>query len=100
MTDTQDNNPAVTDNRERSQFELTVGGDTAVAAYTREPGRITFTHTEVPDHLEGQGYGTRLAKAALDTARAEGLKVVPQCAFIADFIEKNQEFADLAAPAS
>ncbi|MEO5589955.1 MAG: GNAT family N-acetyltransferase [Gemmatimonadaceae bacterium] len=98
MTESDSTKTIVTDNPDRSQFELTIGDETAVAAYTRESGRITFTHTQVPESLEGQGYGTQLAKGALGKARAEGLKVVPRCAFIADFIEKNPEYADLVAP--
>jgi predicted GNAT family acetyltransferase len=51
----------------------------------------------VPKELSGQGVGTRLARGALEQARARGLKVVPKCPFIAGFIGKNPEFAELLA---
>ena len=34
---------------------------------------------------------------SLDQVRARGLKVIPQCPFIAGFIRKNPEFAALLA---
>jgi predicted GNAT family acetyltransferase len=43
--------------------------------------------------------GGRLARAALDHARAKGLVVEPYCPFIADFIERHlDEYRDLVAP--
>ncbi|HEX7154973.1 MAG TPA: GNAT family N-acetyltransferase [Thermoanaerobaculia bacterium] len=87
----------VRNNEAESRFETTVDGHLAVAEYFLGDGRITFTHTEVPEQLEGQGIGKALAKAALDHARAKNLKVVPQCRFIAGYIERNQEYQDLVA---
>lgn len=89
----------VTDNPTASRFEARVDGALAVAEYRREGNRITFTHTEVPDEIEGRGVGSALARAALDRARAEGWEVVPLCPFIADFIGRNPEYAELRADA-
>lgn len=85
----------VTDNTAQQRFELKAGDHVAMAYYELSPGVITFTHTEVPAALSGQGIGSRLARGALDEARARGLKVVPQCPFIAGFIQKNPEFSSL-----
>lgn len=78
-----------------SRFEFDVDGHTAVAYYSFSPGIITFTHTEVPDALSGRGIGSKLAKGALDLARAQKLKVVAQCPFIAGYIAKHPEYQDL-----
>ena len=86
----------VHDNRERSRFELPVDGHVAFAAYERIGDRIVFTHTIVPRELEGRGIGTRLIEAALAQVRAEGLKVVPQCAFVAAYLRKHPEAAEVA----
>ena len=52
--------------------------------------------TEVYESYEGLGLGSRLARAALDDARARGLKVMPLCPFIAGFIERHlDEYRDL-----
>jgi len=88
---------AVTDNPGEHRFELKVGDHIAAAYYRLEPGVITFVHTEVPQELSGQGIGSKLARGALDQARARGLKVVPKCPFISAFIAKHAEFADLVA---
>jgi predicted GNAT family acetyltransferase len=87
----------VTDNSAQKRFELKAGDHIAMAYYTLAPGTITFTHTEVPKQLSGQGIGSRLARGALEQVRARGLKVVAKCPFIAAFIGKNPEFAGLLA---
>jgi predicted GNAT family acetyltransferase len=87
----------IRDNRELGQFETGSGAGTALVAYRRKGKRITFTHTEVAPELRGQGVGEALAQAALEAARAEGLEVVPLCPFIAAYIRRHPEFADLVA---
>ena len=87
----------VRDNKDRHRFELAVDGHTAFSQYKLAPGTITFLHTEVPKELEGQGIGSRLAQGALELARANGLKVVAKCPFIAAYLRKHPEFHDLLA---
>ena len=87
----------VVDNRDANRFELRVEGRLAVATYERRNKTITFTHTIVPPALEGRGIGSRLVKTALEQARAEGLKVVPQCPFVRAYIERHAEFKNLLA---
>jgi len=87
----------VVNNEAEQRFELAVGGATAAASYRLENGRISFTHTVVPEELEGQGIGSRLVRGALDQARAEGLKVVPICAFVKHYIERHPDYQDLLA---
>lgn len=87
----------VRNNEAAHRYELEVDGQLAIAEYRLRPGRISFTHTEVPDALEGRGIGKRLVKAALDDARAQGLKVVPICPFVKHYIESHPEEKDLLA---
>jgi predicted GNAT family acetyltransferase len=87
----------VRDNPADSRFELEVSGHLAVAYYKLSPGIITFTHTEVPPALGGQGVGSRLIKGALDQVRARGLKVVAKCPFVSATIGKHKEYGDLIA---
>jgi predicted GNAT family acetyltransferase len=87
----------VTHNPAAHRYELAVDGHLAIAEYRLRPGRISFTHTEVPDALEGRGIGKRLVKAALDDARAKGLKVVPICPFVKHYIDTHKEEQDLLA---
>ncbi len=85
----------VRDNRAEQEFELELDGHRAIAAYQREGGTITFTHTHVPKQIEGRGVGSKLVRAALDAARDEGLKVVAQCPFVAAYIKRHPEYRDL-----
>jgi len=85
----------VRNNTAESRFELDVDGHVAVAYYDFKTGVITFTHTEVPPALSGQGVGSKLAKGALDSVRAQKLKVVAKCPFIAAYIGKHPEYQDL-----
>jgi predicted GNAT family acetyltransferase len=86
----------VVEEPEGSQFVVRVDGDVAGAAYYRRVGdRVVFTHTEVSDPLQGRGIGSRLARGALDVVRGRGELVVPLCPFIARYISRHPEYADL-----
>jgi uncharacterized protein len=87
----------VHDNKDRNRFELPVDGHVAHADYVIDGEVITFTHTIVPPELEGQGIASRLIKAALADVRGRGLKVVPQCPFVAAYIDKHPEWRDVLA---
>lgn len=88
----------VRNNEAVSQFEAQVRGSVAVAEYRRVKDRIIFTHTEVPDEMEGQGIGSKLAKTALEFARENKLTVLPICPFIAAYIRRHPEYKDLVLP--
>jgi predicted GNAT family acetyltransferase len=87
----------VRDNKDQHRFELAVDGHTAFTNYKLAPGVITLLHTEVPKEFEGHGIGSKLAQGELELARAQGLKVVAKCPFIAAYIKKHAEFQDLLA---
>lgn len=88
----------IRNNEQESQFETTVDGHKAIAAYDlEEPNRIVFTHTEVPESLSGRGIAAAIVKHGLEHARAKGLTVVPQCAYVAAYIKRNPEHQDLLA---
>jgi len=85
----------VTDNAALGRYEMVVDGVTAFVTYTRPGDRLTLVHTEVPQALGGRGVGSSLATAVLEDVRNRGLGVVPECEFIAAFIKRHPEFADL-----
>ena len=85
----------VRQNAERNRFEFDVDGGEALAFYRLADGVMTFTHTEVPARLRGRGLGSQMMRGVLRSVRAQGLKVVPRCPFVADYIARNPEFADL-----
>jgi predicted GNAT family acetyltransferase len=86
----------VTDDKEQRRYELHVDGQLAgFAEYELRAGRIVFTHTEIDPAFEGHGLGGRLAKAALDDARARHLRVIARCPFIAEYVRRHPDYADL-----
>ena len=85
----------VRDNTEHHRFELDADGHVAFSNYKREGSTLTVMHTEVPKELNGRGVGSALARGLLDIARAQKLKVVPLCPFVAGYIAKHPEYVDL-----
>jgi predicted GNAT family acetyltransferase len=87
----------VTHNEEAKLFEIPLDSLRALLTYRRFPDRIVFDHTEVPEPLEGKGLAARLARFALDFARANHLGVVPLCPYVSSFIRKHPEYQDLVS---
>ena len=85
--------PRVVNNPASSRFELADGAHIAVLEYRRSARRIDLIHTEVPEALRGRGIGDRLARAALDYARNEGLHVVAVCPFVRSYLRRHPDEA-------
>jgi uncharacterized protein len=85
----------VSDNTAKSRYELNVDGHIAFVDYRLRPDRIQLVHTEVPPELGGRGVGSRLARGTLDAVRKHGLKADIRCDFLAAYIQKHPEYADL-----
>ena len=86
--------PTVRDNKAQSRFELEVEGAVAFANYRLAQGTVIITHTETPRALRGRGIASALVKGALELIRADGLKVVAGCSFVADYLRKHPESSD------
>lgn len=83
------NSVTVKNNKAAHRFEADVDGGTAFASYELSGNDIVFTHTEVPEQSRGHGVGEMLAQAGLEYARANELTVVPECPFIAAYMESH-----------
>jgi predicted GNAT family acetyltransferase len=88
---------SVRDNKALSRFEMDVAGGLAFANYRRTPSTVIITHTETPRALRGQGIASELVDGALQLIRADGEKVLAGCGFVADYLYKHPEFADVMA---
>jgi predicted GNAT family acetyltransferase len=89
--------PSVTNNAAENRFETVTDHGMAMLRYFPRGDVLDLAHTAVPQAAEGQGIGGALAHAALEHARAKGLKVIPSCPFVRSYLEKHKEFADLVA---
>ena len=86
----------VTDNAEKSRFELAVPGGVAFSTYRRSPGVVTVIHTEVPEALEGHGIASALVRAGMAYARERGLRVIPFCPFARTYLHRHHaDFDDI-----
>jgi uncharacterized protein len=84
---------------EQNHYELRLDDRLiGLLAYRRRPGRIALTHTEVEPACSGRGFGSRLVETALGEARKAGLQVLPLCPFVARYIDRHPEYAELVAP--
>lgn len=79
----------VTDNRNASRFELVVDGHRAVLNYERTRTSLVLLHTEVPPALRGRHLADALAKAGIDTARAERLQLEVVCPFVKSYLQHH-----------
>ncbi len=79
-------------------YVATVDGHQATVAWVPAgEGVVDFVSTYVPHVLRGRHVGTALVRWALEQARAEGLRVIPSCWFVAQVMDRYPEYRDLLA---
>jgi predicted GNAT family acetyltransferase len=82
----------------RHRFVITFPQGEGELVYRRSPsGALDLVHTGVDPRLRRRGVGAQLARAAFAFARANGLRVIPTCPFIARWLAKHPEEQDLVA---
>jgi predicted GNAT family acetyltransferase len=81
---------------ERRRFVARVQGREAYLAYALAgDGLLDYQSTYVPPALRERHIASTLARHALDYARRQGWKVIPSCWFVAGYVERHPEYADL-----
>ena len=86
----------VRDAKERSRYEILV--DTTFAGFTHylhQEGALVFDHTVIKEEFGGQGLASKLVRATLEDVRAHHLRIVPLCEYVAAWLEKHPDYADL-----
>ncbi|HLN48554.1 MAG TPA: GNAT family N-acetyltransferase [Steroidobacteraceae bacterium] len=76
------------------RFIAEVEGRQAVLDYTIHGDVMTITHTGVPPAIGGRGIAGELVRAALDTARNAGWRVIPICSFAAAYMARHSKDED------
>ena len=85
-------------NVDKQRYEIFVDGTLAGLTQAVEDGEVvTMPHTKVFDEFEGQGLASQLVTGALDDIRSRGKKIVAECPYVAQFVVKHPEYADLLA---
>ena len=83
-------------NADRSRYELFVDDElVGIADYELHGDVVVIPHTEIDRDKRGRGLGAILVQGALDEIRASGRTVVPQCWYVAEFIDEHPEYQKL-----
>jgi uncharacterized protein len=86
----------VVENPAASRYEISVDGVLAGISTYRDRGDArVVVHTEVAPELEGHGLAGELARFVLEDIRNRGLRLVPRCPYIAQYVKNHPEYADL-----
>jgi len=68
--------------------------------YHREDDVATIQHTIVNEEFGRRGYARALVTLVLDQLRSEGVKIVPECSYVQDYLRRYPEYQDMVVPAS
>ncbi len=80
------------------RFVARLDGAEAVLQYAELPDRRwDMLSTWVPPAHRRRGIASDLVRHGLDVARERGLRVIPSCWFVADFVAEFPEYRDLLA---
>ena len=88
-------NPTINHDAVASRFLAVLEGHEGALAYRREGGRMVIPSVVVDPAIEGRGVAGALTRAALDWARAQGLKVDPVCPYVVAWMRRHSEYDDL-----
>ena len=73
-------------------------GHTSYLSYRRlDDKTVAFVSTYTPPAMRGRGIAAHVVKRGLEWAEAEGLKVVPTCWFVAEYVERNPAWQRVVA---
>lgn len=79
------------------RFTAQVDGHAGYVEYESADDVMTITHTIVPPAIGGRGIAAALVKAAVEHARAVGLKVDPRCSYAEAWLRRHPAYAGLRA---
>lgn len=85
----------VTQNPAENRFETWVDGQLAKLDYTEDGDTIVMIHVGVPYEFRGQGVAGVITKAGLEYAKKKSLRVIPMCSYVAAYIRRNPQYAEL-----
>ena len=82
---------AVTDNTQKSRFELVEEGYVAYADYRRDGKTLYINYVFSPPELRGKGTAGRLMEGILAAAKADDLEIYPICGYAAAWLRRRNQ---------
>jgi predicted GNAT family acetyltransferase len=78
------------------RYEIRLDGRrVGLADFYRRGDTVVIPHTETLPEFGGRGLASQLVRHCLDDIRDQQLRVDPACPFVAAYIRRNPEYADL-----
>jgi hypothetical protein len=78
-----------------NEFLIGLGGKYAYVKYHISDGTLYIDSTFVPEEHRGRGLAETLAKAVIEHARQNNLKIVPICSYAKLYFERHPEYRSL-----
>ncbi|ALD64564.1 acetyltransferase [Arthrobacter sp. LS16] len=78
---------------DRGRFSLWHGSTyVGFIGYHREDDVVTIQHTIVNEEFGRRGYARALVTLVLDRLAHEGVKIVPECSYVQDYLRRYPEY--------
>ena len=71
------------------------GGEAELAYEVLPDGGLDLQHTLVPHESRGAGVADLLVRAAVTHARAEGVRLMPTCPYVAAWLARHRDARDV-----
>jgi len=90
--------PDVQHDPEARKFFVAVdGGESRLSYRPAGDGELDFHSTFTSPELRGRGLAAAVVARGFDYARENGFKVIPSCPYVAAFVDRQPQYADLVA---
>lgn len=86
------------DNESSSRYEVIADHSVVgFCEYVHRGAEVVLPHTVIDPSMRARGLATRLVRYALDDLAAKDVHVVPDCWFVAEYIDAHPEYHPLIA---
>ncbi len=82
-------------NPEKNRFEVWIDSQLSKLDYIENGNTIVMTHVGVHPEHRGGGVAGKITQAALEYAKEKSLRVIPMCSYVASYIRRNPQYAQL-----
>ncbi len=90
---------AIVNNKKLFRFETDIPGqaEAAFIQYRWLKANMVLMHTFVPQALRNKGLAAQLTQFILTYAQQHGLKIIPYCPYIQNYLSQHPEYQFLVA---